>query len=65
VRDNRALAGVVAILYFLIWFVGGTLFLMWLLKNLVTIGIGLMTIVVPIFLIIVGAVLVKKYLLEG
>jgi len=38
---------------------------MWLFKNLVQIGIGLLTIVVPFLLIIIGAVLVKKYLLEG
>jgi len=65
VRKDYALVGVLALIYFLALFAGSILFMMWIFKNLVTIGVGLMTIAVPIFLIIVSAVLVKKYLMGG
>lgn len=64
-RKDYALVGVLALIYFLALFAGSILFMMWIFKNLVTIGVGLMTIAVPIFLIIVSAVLVKKYLMGG
>ena len=64
-RKDYASVGVLALIYFLALFAGSILFMMWIFKNLVTIGVGLMTIAVPIFLIIVSAVLVKKYLMGG
>ncbi|RLG44462.1 MAG: hypothetical protein DRN78_00025 [Thermoproteota archaeon] len=64
--NEKGVSGVIAgLIIFVIIFAGGLLFTMWLLKNMVQIGIGLMTIAVPFLLIIIGAVLVKKYLLEG
>ncbi|RLF11174.1 MAG: hypothetical protein DRJ69_02220 [Thermoprotei archaeon] len=65
-RGKEAWVGLVAgLIIFIVLFVGGLFFMMWVFKNLVQIGIGLLTIVVPFLLIIIGAVLVKKYLLEG
>ncbi|RLF95664.1 hypothetical protein DRN52_03670 [Thermococci archaeon] len=65
-RRKEAWVGLVAgLIIFIVLFVGGLFFMMWLFKVLVQIGIGLLTIVVPFLLIIIGAVLVKKYLLEG
>jgi len=64
--NEKGVSGVIAeLIIFVIIFAGGLLFTMWLLKNMAQIGIGLMTIAVPFLLIIIGAVLVKKYLLEG
>ncbi len=63
--DNKGVIMILGLLIFLVIFVGGLLFIMWLLGNLVNIGIGLLTIVLPFFLIIVGAVLVKRFLVGG
>jgi len=65
VRKDYAVAGILGLIYFLALFAGSILFMMWIFKNLVTIGVGLLTIAIPIFLIIVSAVLVKKYLMGG
>ena len=64
-RKDYAVAGILGLIYFLALFAGSILFMMWIFKNLVTIGVGLLTIAIPIFLIIVSAVLVKKYLMGG
>ncbi|HDD57733.1 MAG TPA: hypothetical protein ENF43_04365 [Thermoplasmatales archaeon] len=64
-REDKALVGLVAgIIIFAIIFFGSIWFMMWIFQNLVQIGIGLLSIVVPFLLAVIGAVLIKKYLLE-
>ncbi len=64
-RGDKALVGIVAgIIIFAMIFFGSMWFMMWIFNNLVKIGIGLMSVAVPLILIIIGAVLVKKYLLR-
>jgi len=63
-REDKALVGLVAgIIIFAIIFFGSIWFMMWIFQNLVQIGIGLLSIVVPFLLMIIGAILIKKYLL--
>jgi len=69
VTDTTAILGlgilaIAPLMIKLIMLVIGVVFVFWILNNLVSIGIGLMVICIPIFLMIVGAVLVKKYLLR-
>lgn len=67
VTDTTAIVGLLLmapLMIKLIMLVIGVVFVFWILNNLVSIGIGLMVICIPIFLMIVGAVLVKKYLLR-
>jgi len=61
--ENKAWAQVVSIIVFAIIFFGSIWFMMWIFQNLVQIGIGLLSIVVPFLLMIIGAILIKKYLL--
>jgi len=63
-REDKALVGLIAgIIIFAIIFFGSIWFMMWIFQNLVQIGIGLLSIVVPFLLMIIGAILIKKYLL--
>jgi len=63
-REDKALMGLIAgIIIFAIIFFGSIWFMMWIFQNLVQIGIGLLSIVVPFLLMIIGAILIKKYLL--
>lgn len=63
-RNQDAIAGIVCIGIFLIMVIFMGIMIFFILSNLVSIGIGLLMIVLPIFLIVVIAILAKKYLFE-
>lgn len=62
--ENKAWAQVVSIIVFAIIFFGSMWFMTWIFRNLTQIGIGMLSVAVPFLLIVIGAVLIKKYLLE-
>lgn len=64
-NENRQAFAIICIVIFLVMIVVGGLLIWFILTNLVNIGIGLMFIVVPIFLMVVSAVLVKKFFWKG
>lgn len=59
-----AIAGICIIIFIVVLIVGGLL-MWWIMNNLVTIGIGLSIIAIPITMMVVCGVLVKRYILEG
>ncbi len=62
--NNQAIAGMtMCILIFIMMLVVGGVLMWWILQNLVSIGIGLLFIAVPIFLMVGSAILVKRYLI--
>jgi membrane protein YdbS with pleckstrin-like domain len=63
-RNQDAIAGIVCIGIFLIMVIFMGIMIFFILSNLVSIGIGLLMIVLPIFLMVVIAILAKKYLFE-
>ena len=63
-RNQEAIAGIVCIGIFLIMVIFMGIMIFFILSNLVSIGIGLLMIVIPIFLIVVMAILAKRYLFD-
>ena len=64
-NENRQAFAIICIVIFLVMIIVGGILIWFILTNLVNIGIGLMFIVIPIFLMVVSAVLVKKFFWKG
>jgi len=61
-RKDENAQGLMCLAMFAIMFIGGGVMVAWLTTQLVNIGIGLMLICIPIVLIIVCAIVAKRYL---